>query len=617
MDPDDWKNIRFFQVFFNSQFTGIEDPFKDLNSENPNWDSEIRMMGPDSELSTIPEGTETEDSFFVNDEADLAAWLAIDKDIVAATAEANKCCSQFSEDLPTTAGESGSEESPYDCDSSDEDTPPGDFSIASEVPDNYHITAYNVRREVEPEIDVDAEEEYLEIYYKGDMAKLPQLSMEDREGFPGKDEYLVEKVFRALPEKTPRTSKHKNKQFKKAVVDRADHILTPQETKDHWPEVIAAMKKELETWVKLKCISRKPRDTARNVIDVRWVLKWKQDAETQAADSTVESRKEWVIRARLCLRGFKDLDAKGLDSYAGTASRYTQRILVSEAVLRKWHLATTDISKAFLQGVTYEELAEATGEPLREVNFYLPAYCVPLLKTLPGWEDFDPTKEVIHCDKPGTGCNDAPRCFSLKLSKVTKDLCKMTSCTTDGELCCLHETHEGKLRLKAIIAKHVDDLKVTGDKEMIIYILKQIEVVFGQLKIDWNNFTNCGVRHRQDTDTMEVLLDQEEYIKGIKVCVHGDISGKGADTLACPELHAQYWSVLGAIAYAVLTRPDVAVFVAALQRFSHAPKIIHCKRLNAVVRWAQRNPKSIAYRQLDPKTVRPVGSVCVCPICAK
>ena len=32
---------------------------------------------------------------------------------------------------------------------------------------------------------------------------------------------------------------------------------------------------------------------------------------------------------------------------------------MSEAVLRGWDLVTTDISKAFLQGVTYEELAEA------------------------------------------------------------------------------------------------------------------------------------------------------------------------------------------------------------------------------------------------------------------
>ena len=45
--------------------------------------------------------------------------------------------------------------------------------------------------------------------------------------------------------------------------------------------------------------------------------------------------------------------------------------MVSIAALRKWPLVSADVSKAFLQGVTYKELAAATGEPLREVNFVL------------------------------------------------------------------------------------------------------------------------------------------------------------------------------------------------------------------------------------------------------
>ena len=72
------------------------------------------------------------------------------------------------------------------------------------------------------------------------------------------------------------------------------------------------------------------------------------------------------------MRGFKDRQARELDSYAGTAQRFSQRVVCSEAVLRGWDLVSADISKAFLQGLSYKELAEATGEPLREVNFYLP-----------------------------------------------------------------------------------------------------------------------------------------------------------------------------------------------------------------------------------------------------
>ena len=123
------------------------------------------------------------------------------------------------------------------------------------------------------------------------------------------------------------------------------------------------------------------------------------------------------------MRGFKDLDAKGLENDAGASQRYSQRVLVSEAVRRGWDICTTDINKAFLQGVSYKELAEATGEPLREVNFVLPSYCIPLLRRIPGYEDFNPAREVLHCEKPGTGCNDAPRCFSMKLAKITSRDC--------------------------------------------------------------------------------------------------------------------------------------------------------------------------------------------------
>ena len=52
--------------------------------------------------------------------------------------------------------------------------------------------------------------------------------------------------------------------------------------------------------------------------------------------------------------------------------RYSQPLLVSEAVQQGWDIRITDINKAFLQGVTYEELAEITGAPMREVNFHLP-----------------------------------------------------------------------------------------------------------------------------------------------------------------------------------------------------------------------------------------------------
>ena len=50
------------------------------------------------------------------------------------------------------------------------------------------------------------------------------------------------------------------------------------------------------------------------------------------------------------------------------------------------------------------------------------------------------------------------------------------------------------------------------------------------------------------------------------------------------------------------------VFVSALQRVAHKPTHLHCKRLNGVVRWAQRNPKQLVYRRLVTKSAEGKGS---------
>lgn len=70
---------------------------------------------------------------------------------------------------------------------------------------------------------------------------------------------------------------------------------------------------------------------------------------------------------RMPQRGFKDVDADSLQVSSGASSRLSQRIVVSECVVRKWRMTTLDVKKAFLKGVTYEELAELNrrGEPGR------------------------------------------------------------------------------------------------------------------------------------------------------------------------------------------------------------------------------------------------------------
>ena len=205
---------------------------------------------------------------------------------------------------------------------------------------------------------------------------------------------------------------------KKAIVDRDTDLLTPEEYQRHAKEVAAAVLEELKIWIAHECFTRRPRRGARNILDVRWVGKWKWVKNK-------EGGKTRIIRMRMTLRGFKDREAEGLDTYAGTSSRLSQRIVVSEAVCQGWSMTTIDVKKAFLKGISYEELAKTTSEPAREVNFELGSDAVAILRQCPGFENYNPSEEVLHCTKPGTGCKEDRK--SARLNSSHSSVSRMPS----------------------------------------------------------------------------------------------------------------------------------------------------------------------------------------------
>jgi hypothetical protein len=96
------------------------------------------------------------------------------------------------------------------------------------------------------------------------------------------------------------------------------------------------MLKELLIWGTLKCSSCRACSCSRNIIDTRWVIKfkWEQPTVDATAGGRQQSQAKRVIRARLTVRGFKDSDRRDIDRYAVASSRCSQKLFVSEAVKR-------------------------------------------------------------------------------------------------------------------------------------------------------------------------------------------------------------------------------------------------------------------------------------------
>ena len=72
------------------------------------------------------------------------------------------------------------------------------------------------------------------------------------------------------------------------------------------------------------------------------------------------------------MRGFKDLQAAQLSTFAGTTTRWGHRLVNSVAAQQGWTLFTADVSQAFLRGLTFEQAAKMKDEVQRDVQFTVP-----------------------------------------------------------------------------------------------------------------------------------------------------------------------------------------------------------------------------------------------------
>ena len=88
-------------------------------------------------------------------------------------------------------------------------------------------------------------------------------------------------------------------------------------------------------------------------------------------------------------------------------------------------------------------------------------------------------------------------------------------------------------------------------------IMRQIQEEFGELKVEWHVFTNCGIRHIQDKTTMEITLDQIVFAGNLRPIVNAQLRCAKAAYDCNPELHKLYTSLVGAVAYLAHTRVDI------------------------------------------------------------
>ena len=393
-----------------------------------------------------------------------------------------------------------------------------------------------------------------------------------------------------------------NKERVSAVTRRSFDNLTPIEIKQHWPAVEAAMLDELRRWYDLKVFTRQTCKESENIVDGTWVLKWKS-VKTKLADGSEATSR--IVKARLTARGFKDMQAtqECIATFAGTATKPAQRMVCAFAAQHEYTLPSMDISAAFPKGMTFTEIAAATGQPLRSVQFEMPKNSAHLLKRLPRMENFDPIKEVLHFVKAMWGLKDAPRAFGLRRDQTLRESGARPTCR-DPQLWVKHAAVENKLHTVAMFSTHMDDItggSATDERTHLEQLLKRD---FGNdLKVNLETFEFTGVEHVQDPVTKSIWTHQEHYVQELSVIPLDDKDTTDGESKATETESEAFRSLLGALMWLLATRADISPYVGYLQRQAQAPKRQHLIMINKIRRYCKKTTTGLWFKRL-PRPMR-------------
>ena len=247
-----------------------------------------------------------------------------------------------------------------------------------------------------------------------------------------------------------------------AIYAQADDVLGEEEIFKHWDLVEAADREEARSFIDSDCFKSKHTCdlNSNNIIDGTWVCCWKKIYSSSNQIS-------WIIKSRMCGRGFLDSQKNSVMKHSSTASRLSQRMVASlyatepDMVMETW-----DISTALLQGLKYEELKRHAKKLGIEVRENREVYLAPPPNL---WRHFREYKKstinvsdcmamfvVLLLLKPIYGTVDAPLLWQLALCLFIFQYLKGIQSVLDDSF--LVWCSKGQLAMTWTI--HVDDIIV-------------------------------------------------------------------------------------------------------------------------------------------------------------
>jgi histone deacetylase 1/2 len=321
-----------------------------------------------------------------------------------------------------------------------------------------------------------------------------------------------------------------------------------------------AMDVEYTALMKNKTWHLVPPEQGRNIIDCKWVYKIKRKA-----DGSIDQYK-----ARLVAKGFKQrygIDYE--DTFSPVVKEATIRLVLSIAVSSGWNLRQLDVQNAFLHGFLEEEV---------------------LMRQPPGYEHKSFPHYICKLDKALYGLKQAPRAWYSRLSTKLVSLGFRPSKADVS----LFFYNKGGITIFLLV--YVDDIIVASSSSKATdALLADLNKEFALKDLgELHYFLGIEVKKMDNG----ILLTQEKYTSdllsrvGMADCKPMNTPMSSTEKLSLHEGVAlgpvdatRYRSIVGALQYLTLTRPDISFAVNKVCQFLHKPTTLHWSAVKRILRY--------------------------------
>ncbi|KAK9073343.1 hypothetical protein SSX86_007667 [Deinandra increscens subsp. villosa] len=327
-----------------------------------------------------------------------------------------------------------------------------------------------------------------------------------------------------------------------------------------------------KTWVLV------PRPYSENVVGAKWIFRIKY-----RPDGTIDRHK-----ARLVAQGFTQIP--GLDfshTFSPVVKAATIRIVLSLAVVNNWPLHQLDVKNAFLNGNLSETI---------------------YMEQPPGFVDDRFPGHVCKLNKALYGLKQAPRAWFQRLSSFL---------LKNGFTCSKSDTSLFILKSDSCILYllvYVDDLVLTGNNP------SQLKSFISILHKEFATKDMGSLSYFLGLEVVRspagLFLSQSKYAHDIVNKAQLLDSKPVYTPLAASQVltsqgvpysdPTEYRSLVGALQYLTITRPDLSFAVNQVSQFLHQPTVDHFQCVKRILRYV-KGTLSFGLHFTKPKDINILG----------